>query len=268
MTWTYRSIEDYGDLQQLVQVQAQAWSADMVTSAAQMKAAILHGGSVIAAYDGDRAIGFCYGFAAFNGRETYLNSHMMAVDPAYRDQGMGMKLKLRQRLWALEQGYAVITWTFDPFQTRNGYLNVSKLGGTVSTYLREVYGITADGDASDRFLVRWELSSPGAEAAASGQRREWAHWANSPAILTAAQMQEAGALTSAVQDACLHSARLLLPAPADLQRLKQAPERAWAWRMNFRAACENLFAQGYRVVGLLPGSDRSEPAHYVLERGE
>src|SRR5690606_17463366 len=85
-----------------------------------------------------------------------------------------------QRSWAIERGYSAITWTFDPFQLRNGYLNICKLGGTVSAYMPAVYGTDQDADPSDRFLVRWELTSPRVCAAIVGDyaaERRWTEYA-------------------------------------------------------------------------------------------
>ncbi|MBP1993795.1 GNAT family N-acetyltransferase [Paenibacillus eucommiae] len=159
---TYRTITEIPELHEAVQLQLTTWGQESVTSMAQMAAAILHGGVVFGAFEGSRMVGFCYGFAGFKGgdvREAYVGSHMMAIHPDYRDRGIGMNLKLKQREWAMEYGYAKIVWTFDPFETRNAYLNLCKLGGTVSQYIPSFYGKDKLQLPSDRFVVEWELAS-------------------------------------------------------------------------------------------------------------
>ncbi|MFN3346824.1 MAG: hypothetical protein ACK42E_03315, partial [Candidatus Bipolaricaulaceae bacterium] len=46
------------------------------------------------------------------------HSLMTAVKPGLQDQGIGHKLKLAQREHVLRQGIALITWTFDPLESR------------------------------------------------------------------------------------------------------------------------------------------------------
>ena len=131
----YRLVTDVRELVQMVELQKMVWGPDTLTSMQHMRAAILHGGSVIGAFHEGAVVGFCYGFIGYDGKSPYVGSHMMAIHSEYRDRGIGMRLKLEQRLWAMQAGYGRIVWTFDPFESRNGYLNICKLGGTVSTYI-------------------------------------------------------------------------------------------------------------------------------------
>ena len=52
---------------------------------------------------------------------------MLGIHPDYQLKGIGKLLKDEQRKIAKEMGYKLITWTFDPLESRNAYLNVSKL---------------------------------------------------------------------------------------------------------------------------------------------
>jgi len=253
-----RPVEDYGELQVVARLQGEAWPPEGWTSPWQMKAAVMHGGSVIAAYDGGDPVGFCYAFPAYDGKRHYLHSHMMVVRAAYRDRGIGMRLKAEQRRWALEYGYGVITWTFDPFQMRNAHLNLHKLGGTVGRYCREVYGTDAAGDPSDRFLVEWELDSPRVRGALEGHPPQDARWESYPAAL--------GFGGDAAENA-FGGRGVLLAAPKRFAELKaERPEDAVRWKLAFRGMCEEAFRRGYRVVGLLPGGENA--AYYVLERAD
>lgn len=262
MNLHYRPLETYEELLEAARLQGEAWTAESWTSAVQLKAAVMHGGSVIAAFDGERPVGFCYGFAAFDGRRRYLHSHMMVVHSAYRDRGIGMRLKAEQRRWALEFGYDTITWTYDPFQLRNAHLNLHKLGGTAGDYFRSVYGTDASGDPSDRFLIRWELDSPRVRRALDGQSPVEARWASYAALLGPGG-EALGAAAADMEDA----PGFLLAVPKRAAELKaERPEFAIRWKLALRERCEEAFRRGWRVVGMLQGDERA--AYYVLERAE
>ncbi|HSN73476.1 MAG TPA: GNAT family N-acetyltransferase, partial [Anaerolineae bacterium] len=123
-----------------------------------------NGGLLLGAYDGERLVGFVFGFLGLtaDGRLKHC-SHMAGVHPDYRDQGVGYQLKLAQRGHVLAQGIDLITWTFDPLETRNAGLNFHKLGAVCNTYLRNLYGEMHDvlnaGLPSDRFQVDWWVGS-------------------------------------------------------------------------------------------------------------
>ncbi len=88
---------------------------------------------------------------------------MAGVHPDYRDQRRRLRLKLAQREHVLAQGIDLITWTFDPLETRNASLNFHKLGAVCNTYIRNLYGAMRDGLnaglPSDRFQVDWWIRS-------------------------------------------------------------------------------------------------------------
>ena len=89
----------------------------------------------------EHAIGLALGFVGRSPAGMIKHcSHMVGVAPAYQNQNVGYRLKLAQREHVLAQGIDLITWTFDPLESRNARLNFRKLGGTCNTYLREVYG--------------------------------------------------------------------------------------------------------------------------------
>lgn len=71
----------------------------------QTMTAVKNGGLIIGAYDGDKLVGFSYGFAGFTEGEPYLCSHMLGIHPDYRSQKIGEQLKLRQRELAIDMGY-------------------------------------------------------------------------------------------------------------------------------------------------------------------
>src|SRR5271163_2612175 len=77
------------------------------------------GGQVMAAYDADKPVGFALAFAAVRDGFAYLHSHMVGVLDEYQNHGVGRALKLAQRDDALERGFDLIEWTFDPLQLKN-----------------------------------------------------------------------------------------------------------------------------------------------------
>ena len=74
------------------------------------------GGWTLGAFVGERLVGFVHHLAAVRGDEIFGYSHMMAVDPAYQNRGVGARLKWSQRARALEEGRSFIKWTWDPMQ--------------------------------------------------------------------------------------------------------------------------------------------------------
>ncbi len=233
-----------------------------------------NGGVLLGAFDqvdGDeRLVGFVFGFVGLSpSGEVKHCSHIAGVAAEYRDRNVGYLLKLAQREQALAQGIKLITWTFDPLQSRNARFNFHKLGATCSTYLRNLYGEMRDalnaGVPSDRFEVDWRLASSRVEERVRGKSPE-----QLPSTLQSSGVAlvnppiEGELLRPADQASPLEGGRLLIQIPSDFQRLKAADlELAHAWRQHTRAIFEEAFAGGYAVVDLLVENGRS---YYLLER--
>ena len=138
------------------------------------------GGWTLAAFTGERMIGFVHHLAAVRpNNEIYGYSHMMAVAKDYQNKGIGARLKWAQREKALSEGRTFIKWTWDPMQSRNAHFNLNRLGVTVDTYIDNFYGTDYFADPtqreeglpglqSDRLVARWELNSPRVAALGSG----------------------------------------------------------------------------------------------------
>ena len=131
--------------------------------------AVLHVGAYCsAAYDGENMVAASFGFrGVYNGKDI-LHSHVTGSSRP----GAGYELKQHQFNWAVRQGLAGITWSFDPLVRRNCVFNFEKLGATAIEYLPNFYGTMTDeinaGDDSDRLFVYWDLagsSSPEANSA-------------------------------------------------------------------------------------------------------
>ena len=137
------------------------------------------GGWTLGAFVVDRLVGFVHHLAAVRGNEIFGYSHMMAVDPAYQNRGVGARLKWSQRARALEEGRSFIKWTWDPMQARNAHFNLNRLGVTVSSYAENFYGtdyatsptltnVEPSGIDSDRLFANWKLDSRRVNGLANG----------------------------------------------------------------------------------------------------
>jgi predicted GNAT superfamily acetyltransferase len=131
------------------------------------------GGQVFGAFDGGELIGFCVSLPGLKpGGGNYLHSNMLGVRDQYRDHGLGRRLKEAQRGDAMARGIGLIEWTFDPFELKNAYFNMERLGAVVQRYVLNQYGITSSalhgGLPTDRCTAEWFLASDRVLAAAAG----------------------------------------------------------------------------------------------------
>jgi len=121
------------------------------------------GGQVIGAFEGKEMIGFAFAIPGARAGHAYLHSHMLAVRNSYRNAGLGRRLKFFQRDDALDRGFELIEWTFDPLEIKNAYLNIEKLGAIARRYNVNQYGITSSplqgGLPTDRLIAEWWLKS-------------------------------------------------------------------------------------------------------------
>jgi predicted GNAT superfamily acetyltransferase len=157
-----REIAGRDELRAVEALQKEVWACDDldVVPAVHMIAARAVGAILIGAFDGGDLIGFAYGFPGFEAEHRVIHSDMLAVRESWRDRGVGRALKLAQREAALACGIDRITWTFDPLQTRNAFLNFEKLGVIADRYLPDFYGQTSSplhAGGTDRLWVTWHL---------------------------------------------------------------------------------------------------------------
>jgi predicted GNAT superfamily acetyltransferase len=223
-----------------------------------------NGGIAIGAYDGEKLVGFSYGFAGFSAGETYLCSHMMGIDPDYRDKGIGNNLKQQQAEEARRLGYRKIRWTYDPLESRNGYLNLSKLGAICSQYIENCYGEMIDelnrGLPSDRFNVEWLIDSPHLE---SRLERFSTVMLDKKELLLNWRIDQKGLPEPLNADPDGRGPLRFVPIPANFRDVRKADaELALAWRMCTRQVFQASFADGWGAVWVLR---TNEPVvYYVL----
>jgi predicted GNAT superfamily acetyltransferase len=189
----------FEELSACVQLQIDVWGygdRDVIPRRVFIVAQAI-GGQVIGAFDGDTLVGFAMALPGISQGRSYLHSHMLAVEPDYRNQDIGRRLKLFQREEALGRGITRMEWTFDPLEIKNSFLNVGKLGAIVRRYAVNFYGVSSSrlhGQVpTDRLYAEWWLDSDwvcsalgGKPAAAGAVEQEIivphqiAHWRHSP----------------------------------------------------------------------------------------
>jgi predicted GNAT superfamily acetyltransferase len=163
-----------------VQMQRDVWEySDLdVTPLRSFVIARNGGGFTLGAFDpSNKLLGMAHALAAFDEKlRPYYYSQMLAVEPRLQNAGIGVRLKLAQRDHAVKTGVPLMTWTFDPLQSRNAHLNIVKLGGVVRRYCVNYYGANSTsvfhrGLDTDRLFIEWWVRSPRVAEALEGVRR-------------------------------------------------------------------------------------------------
>lgn len=256
-----RVLNSNEDMRKMQALEESIWEGEGAIPVHQTITAVRNGGLAIGAFFKGELVGFSYGFPGFLNGKVYLCSHNMGIHPAHRDKGIGASLKTRQKEEAARLGYDLLTWTYDPLETRNGYLNLSKLHAVCSTYIESCYGEFEDGLnaglPTDRFKVEWWIHSPHVNEPAAISVSGDAHYIPWKESKNGPVMEEiSGSLPEADQ--------IMVPVPSSFQQLKQADmELALDWRMKTRSIFQQLFEAGYAAVSL----ERSKEApvhHYLL----
>jgi predicted GNAT superfamily acetyltransferase len=175
---------------------------------------------------------------------------MMGIHPDYQSQGIGYMLKEEQRRIAKSIGYNLITWTFDPLESRNAFLNTSRLFGICDTYLENCYGDMDDGLnrglPTDRLQIEWWISSDRVE-------KQW-----EPGILPFQQpiqlTQSASghpAIESGLDHLRIEAEAVEIPVPKSFQTIKKEDfQLALDWRLKIRQAFQQLFENGFALAGV------------------
>src|SRR6202140_5116805 len=203
----------------------------------------LNGGLVHGAFLPDgRMVGFCFGFAGLRDGELRLCSHQLGVIPELRGAGIGIALKQAQRNDALRLCYPLVSWTVDPLEARNAYINLRRLGGIARLYDRNHYGEMEDelsrGLPSDRFEAEWWLDQP-KPPTPPGE-----------AVLMLRVAGDGEPIRENVDPVA--AAAVLIAVPHDFQAAKKrTPPLALRWGMESRTALEAGVATGIIAIDFL-----------------
>ena len=263
-----RRITDLAGIAAVVALQTEIWDLDQTVPSHEILIHARTGGLLLNAYEDGDFIGFSYAFPAWeSGQAPWLHSQMLAVREGIRSRGAGFALKAAQRRHALDMGYRMIHWTFDPLLGPNANLNIARLGGIVRHYERDVYGAMQDalnaGLPSDRLLVEWGLDSARVRARLDDRAAGDGVGEGAP---TVTPLQAAGAWPAiASVELGRRDPELRVAIPGDFLAMKAADMGLAAqWRAHTRAALEHYLAAGYAIVGFLRGTSVH---HYLLRSG-
>jgi predicted GNAT superfamily acetyltransferase len=249
-----REIDTISEMKALEELQKEVWGWDDLDTMPLMNFIVMKevGGSLIGAFDREKPVGFVFGFVGCDEGSIVFHSHMLAVLPEFREQGIGRELKLAQRQQALAKGFNCITWTFDPLQSPNAYLNFSRLGVIATKYKVNFYGEQTSSAlhryiGTDRLWVSWFLES-------DRVRRRLDRGSN--AKPSQGDLRKLVSLVQTGRDGWPQSQPLvahadepvLIDIPDDIGLLQQqSPQLAVAWRNATRSAFNEALAAGFIV---------------------
>ena len=171
-----RPLTEMAEFQACVELQRKTWgSADIDIMPARYFVTSTHiGGLVLGAFEGDQLVAFVNATPALRDGMVYWRSHMLAVARDQWNSGLGAQMKLAQREHALQRGFHLIEWTYDPLESKNAHLNIHKLGAIVRRYYVNLYGNTVSqlqqGLESDRLIAEWWVDRPRATLPADCRR--------------------------------------------------------------------------------------------------
>lgn len=259
-------------MRRCVDLQVEVWgfSAQDVVSASMLECGRRAGGVLLGAFDQSAAlIGFVFSLPALLGHRTIQHSHMLAVARAYRNRGVGQRLKQAQYRSTQRRGQPLITWTFEPLESRNAHLNLNKLGAVVRRYFVNVYGEAPSsplhrGLTTDRLLAEWWVESPSPKP----RPRTCAAEVQKIPRVVDSLVGSHGWRRPGRPNLALTEPVLAMEVPYRLQSLKRdAPDLAAAWRQVTRRAFQHYFKQNYLATELmLVEQDSTRRSFYRLER--
>ena len=214
----------------------------------RVPASLLHvlprvGSVAIAAWQGDRMVGFVFGVTGVERGRVVHWSDILGVAKEVRDRGIGRRLKEAQRAAAIEAGAEVMYWTFDPLEARNAWFNLHRLGVRVREYRVDMYGEPNSplhtGIGTARLIARWSLAGTAAEAV------------DAASSSTGLSLDLTGPLPTPDPGIGPESGRpYRVEIPADIQAIKHAdPALAARWRSAVRDVMTSAFAAGLEIRG-------------------
>jgi predicted GNAT superfamily acetyltransferase len=264
------TVADYRACQQ---AQRAAWGIteeNYLIPIATMAGANLHGGLVLGAFLPDgRAVGMSFGFLGRTELCFCFYSQLTGVIPGYQSLGLGYRLKLAQREFALSEGIALMAWAFDPLQAGNARFNLERLGARLGRYIDNMYGERTDalsaGVPTDRVIALWQLDrEPGPRTKVSVQ-----DVLTLPRLIRTVENPQ-GLLIPQNAEPALDRPRILLEIPSRIGLMRRDhPEIAEQWRQTVRQGYLAAFAAGFVATGFASDEAPAGPrCFYVLEHRE
>lgn len=281
-----RAVTDVADANKLEVIQRLTWrmSETEILPGRFLHAMQFNGACLLGAYDGPNLVGFVFGsLATVEGLTERIDqvaaarlqmySAIMGVLPEYQGSGIGYRLKVAQREFALRIGVRLITWTYDPLEGRNGYLNIRKLGVVCHHYERdfhgEIGGINA-GLPTDRFYVEWWVTSDRVKVRLSSRRPPLTldNYLSGGAIVVNRTERDDRDFVVPPDDFERAQTRFaLVEIPSSIQLVKQNDMGlATAWREHTRDLFEHYFNHNYLLTDFVRFEDHGGfwRSYYVL----
>ena len=235
-----RTVQGWDEIMQIEELQRIIWTRDEreVMPSHVFHALQYNGASLYGAFDGAQMIGFMLAtLATVEGLDHRVDqvaaarlkmfSVIAGVLPGYRDADVGYRLKVAQREFAMRIGVRLITWTYDPLESRNGRFNIGKIGAVCRKYVRnfhgEMTGINA-GLETDRFDLEWWITSNRVKGRANKERKPLSLGSllSGGALLTnECTFNNEGLLVPPPNYISHPSNLMLVEIPADFQGIKQ-----------------------------------------------
>jgi len=217
----------------------------------------------------DVLVGLVIGFPGISRSGVLIHcSDLLCVHPDYRNLDIGYQLKLIQRAFVLDQGINLITWTFDPLESRNANLNFHKLGGVSRIYLNNYYGNMKDNLnsalPSDRLLVEWWVATERVKGLVNGTNDRPMLDTKNWVILNPSSKGNFPRPAEDPQSPIGEPA--LVEIPGNFREILAAdPGLAIAWRMHLGVLFKAIFSLGYQITDFVFSRD-IQRGHYYLER--
>ncbi|GLB58957.1 GNAT family N-acetyltransferase [Cytobacillus sp. NCCP-133] len=257
-----RSLDHVEELGAVYQLETRIWSVEDAVPVNHTAAAVKNGGFVLGAFIRNELIGFQYSFPGFDGNKVYLCSHSLGIDSKYRAFGVGEMLKNAQKVKALEKGYDLISWTYDPLETVNANLNLHKLGAVCTRYIENAYGEMSDhmnaGIPTDRFLVEWRIKNEKPRCSQSA-------YPQMPCVIETDV--ENGFSIPYKTNLNYSNDKLLVPVPGNYQDIKK---QNFSLALKWREATKNVFIHflrdGWTVTDLIKDRMKENQYLYLLEK--
>ncbi len=262
-----RLLKNIDECRQCELVQTHIWGAPGVTREV-LSVAQKYGGALIGTLIDGKVAGFIFAFLAqYHGRLVHW-SHLMAVEAKYRDQGFGFQMKLVHRQIACDRGLKSICWTFDPLQSRNARLNISRLGAVAEEYVPDCYGrfpsLLEKGLPSDRWVMNWRIATKRVEKRLRG---ETSPFDSALPRVNETRLNAEGFPQNRTIRLDLSHRRLLVETPTQTDAMRsQAMPLARRWRLEARRIFQHYLSLGYGVEDFFPPQPATQGRCFYLLR--
>ena len=256
-----RALDSHEDFEKVLSLQRAVWKHEDVdlTPAHQFAISSRMGAILLGAFVGRKLAGFVYSFPAVFQGKCCQHSHLLAVLPDFQGCGLGKALKWAQRKETAKLGYDLITWTFDPLQTRNANLNLQALGAFSRTYLHNFYGLTPSlclgpGIPTDRLLVEWPICASRVKGRLKRNVRNPCY--DMEKLPKALERKPSGKGEFAPPGRArlnLKDAVVLVEAPRDVKALGSRFDLIAEWQTKLRRVMQHYFGRGYAADHFIYG---------------